>query len=132
MQWRSDNDIKPGEVLDADKVKKLRRRSDDFLDHIDDKTAAELHNTLAENKTTAKKDRVKYAKKGGGLSRSKDYGSKKKPYPSVKKKDFAGGKRSYPIPTMADAIDALRLAGLHGRADVRAKVFKKYPSLKKK
>lgn len=68
---------------------------------------------------------------GGGLSRSKDYGSKKKPYPSVSKGDFAGGGRSYPIPTKADAIDALRLAGLHGRSDVRAKVFKKYPDLKK-
>ncbi len=70
--------------------------------------------------------------KGGGLSRSKDYGSKKKPYPSVKSKDFAGGKRSYPIPTKADAVDALRLAGMHGRADVRAKVYRKYPGLKKK
>lgn len=68
---------------------------------------------------------------GGGLSRDKDYGSKKKPYPSVKKGDFAGGGRSYPIPTKADAIDALRLAGLHGRDDVRAKVYKKYPELKK-
>lgn len=35
----------------------------------------------------------------GGLSRDKDYGSKKKPYPSVAKKYFAGGHRSYPIPT---------------------------------
>ena len=68
---------------------------------------------------------------GGGLSRSKDYGSKKKPYPSVKKGDFAGGGRSYPIPTKADAVDALRLAGLHNRPDVKAKVYKKYPSLKK-
>lgn len=48
----------------------------------------------------------------GELSRDKDYGSKKKPYPSVAKKDFAGGHRSYPIPTKADAVDALRLAGL--------------------
>lgn len=70
-------------------------------------------------------------KKLGGLSRSKDYGSDKKPYPSVKSKDFAGGGRSYPIPTKADARDALRLAGLHGRSDVRAKVYKKYPELKK-
>ena len=29
----------------------------------------------------------------GGLSRSKDYGSKSKPYPNVKSKDFAGGNR---------------------------------------
>lgn len=68
----------------------------------------------------------------GGLSRDKDYGSKKKPYPSVAKKDFAGGHRSYPIPTKADAIDALRLAGLHGRSDVKAKVYNKYPELRKK
>lgn len=66
------------------------------------------------------------------LSRDKDYGSKKKPYPSVAKKDFAGGHRSYPIPTKADAVDALRLAGLHGRSDVKAKVYNKYPELRKK
>lgn len=71
-------------------------------------------------------------KRMGGLSRSKDYGSSKKPYPNVNKKDFAGGGRSYPIPTIADAVDALRLAGLHGRSDVKAKVYKKYPDLKKK
>lgn len=70
-------------------------------------------------------------KKLGGLSRKKDYGSDKKPYPSVKSNDFAGGGRSYPIPTKADARDALRLAGLHGRSDVRAKIYKKYPELKK-
>lgn len=68
----------------------------------------------------------------GGLSRDKDYGSKKKPYPSVAKKDFAGGHRSYPIPTKADAANALRLAGLHGRSDVKAKVYNKYPELRKK
>lgn len=74
-----------------------------------------------------------YNKKAmGGLSRDKDYGSKKKPYPSIAKKDFAGGHRSYPIPTKADAIDALRLAGLHGRNDVKAKVYNKYPELRKK
>lgn len=71
-------------------------------------------------------------KKLGGLSRKKDYGSDKKPYPSVKSNDFAGSGRSYPIPTKADARDALRLAGLHGRSDVRAKVYKKYPELKNK
>lgn len=68
----------------------------------------------------------------GGLNRNKDYGSKKKSYLSVAKKDFAGGHRSYPIPTKADAIDALRLAGLHGRNDVKAKVYNKYPELRKK
>lgn len=71
-------------------------------------------------------------KKLGGLFRKKDYGSDKKPYPSVKSNDFAGGGRSYPIPTKADARDALRLAGLHGRSDVKAKVYKKYPELKNK
>lgn len=71
-------------------------------------------------------------KRMGGLSRSKDYGSKSKPYPNVKKSDFAGGGRSYPISTKADARDALRLAGLHGRSDVRTKVYKKYPELRKK
>lgn len=68
---------------------------------------------------------------GGGLT-SKDRGSSKHPYPSVSSKDFAGGNRSYPIPTKADAIDALRLAGLHGRSDVRGKVYSKYPELRKK
>lgn len=70
--------------------------------------------------------------KNGGLSRSKNYGSSKKPYPGVKSEDFAGGNRSYPIPTKADAIDALRLAGLHGRSDVKAKVYRKYPELRKR
>lgn len=68
---------------------------------------------------------------GGGLT-SKDRGSSKHPYPTVSSKDFAGGGRSYPIPTKADAVDALRLAGLHGRSDVKAKVYNKYPSLRKK
>jgi hypothetical protein len=71
-------------------------------------------------------------KRIGGLSRSKDYGSKSKPYPNVKSKDFAGDNRSYPIPTKADARDALRLAGLHHRPDVKAKVYRKYPELRKK
>ena len=78
------------------------------------------------------KNNTKNKKAMGGLSRSKDYGSKSNPYPSVKSGDFAGGHRSYPIPTKADAIDALRLAGLHGRSDVRAKVYAKYPDLRKK
>lgn len=70
--------------------------------------------------------------KNGGLSRSKNYGSSKKPYPSVKSEDFAGGNRSYPIPTKANAIDALRLAGLHGSSDVKTKVYRKYPELRKR
>lgn len=69
--------------------------------------------------------------RNGGLT-SKDRGSSKRPYPSVSSKDFAGGGRSYPIPTKADAVDALRLAGLHGRSDVRSKVYSKYPSLRPK
>lgn len=71
-------------------------------------------------------------KRMGGLSRSKDYGSKSKPYPNVDKKDFAGKNRSYPIPTKSDAIDALRLAGLHGRDDIKIKVYNKYPELRKR
>ena len=70
-------------------------------------------------------------KRYGGLT-SNDRGSSKHPYPSVSSKDFAGGNRSYPIPTKADAIDALRFAGLHGRSDVRSKVYSKYPELRKK
>lgn len=70
-------------------------------------------------------------KRLGGLT-SKDRGSSKHPYPSVSSKDFAGSNRSYPIPTKADAIDALRLAGLHGRSDVKSKVYSKYPSLRPK
>jgi hypothetical protein len=68
--------------------------------------------------------------KGDGLSRARDYGSSKKPYPSVASSDFAGPHRSYPIPTRADAVDALRLAHLHGRSDVISKVHQKYPGLK--
>lgn len=71
-------------------------------------------------------------KRMGGLSRSKDYGSKPKPYPNVDKKDFAGKNRSYPIPTKSDAVDALRLAGLHGRDDIKTKVYNKYPELRKR
>lgn len=69
--------------------------------------------------------------RNGGLT-SKDRGSSKHPYPSVASKDFAGGNRSYPIPTKTDAIDALRLAGLHGRNDIRSKVYSKYPELRPK
>lgn len=71
-------------------------------------------------------------KRMGGLSRSKDYGSKSKPYPNVDKKYFAGKNRSYPIPTKSDAVDALRLAGLHGRDDIKTKVYNKYPELRKR
>lgn len=84
------------------------------------------------DKNNINDDGTKKKKRMGGLSRSKDYGSKSKPYPKVKEGDFAGGNRSYPIPTKSDAVDALRLAGLHGRSDVRAKVYNKYPELRKK
>lgn len=70
-------------------------------------------------------------KRYGGLT-SKDRGSSNHPYPSISSKDFAGGGRSYPIPTKADAVDALRLAGLHGRSDVKVKVYSRYPELRKK
>lgn len=69
--------------------------------------------------------------RNGGLT-FKDKGSSKHPYPSVSSKDFAGGGRSYPIPTKADAVDALRLAGLHGRSDVKSKVYSRYPELRHK
>lgn len=69
--------------------------------------------------------------RNGGLT-SKDRGSSKHPYPSVSSKDFAGDGRSYPIPTKADAVDALKLAGLHGRSDVKAKVYSRYPELRPK
>ena len=69
--------------------------------------------------------------RNGGLT-SKDRGSSKHPYPSVSSKDFAGGGRSYPIPTKADAVDAIRLAGVHGRSDVRTKVYSRYPELRPK
>lgn len=49
MQWRFDNGVKPDEVMDEERVKKTRGNYDSgaFLDHLDDKTAAELHNKLA-------------------------------------------------------------------------------------
>lgn len=56
-------------------------------------------------------------KRMGGLNRKRDYGSKRKPYPNVNSSDFARSNRSYPIPTKADVIDALKLARLHGRND---------------
>jgi hypothetical protein len=70
-------------------------------------------------------------KKGGLTGKDRKIKGSSKNYPMIKSGDFAGGNRSYPIPTKEDAIDALRLAGLHGRSDVRTKVYNKYPSLKK-
>lgn len=90
--------------------------------------AANINRSLSDN-YAAYGGYLNQLAKGGGLS-AEDRGSDKKPYPSVSSEDFAGGGRSYPIPTKADAVDALRLAGLHGRSDVRSKVFAKYPSLK--
>lgn len=91
-------------------------------------TALNFTNTTKPNN----KNNTNNKKAMGGLSRSKDYGSKSKPYPKVKSKDFAGKGRSYPIPTKEDAVDALRFAGLHGRDDVKSKVYRKYPALRKK
>jgi hypothetical protein len=102
-------------------------------DPISNKTSKEMLERLEEASEATMPDRnegqEQYAS-GGGLSRSEDYGSSKKPYPSVASSDFAGSGRSYPIPTEADAVDALRLAGLHGRSDVKAKVYAKYPQLR--
>nr|DAT72398.1 MAG TPA: hypothetical protein [Crassvirales sp.] len=106
------NGVEPSKVFDAQESFKDRNGLND------DGTKKRTMNKISKRKL-------------GGLSRKDDYGSSKKPYPSVDKKDFAGGGRSYPIPTKADARDALRLAGLHGRSDVKAKVYKKYPELKK-
>ena len=64
-----------------------------------------------------------------GLSRKKDYGSKRKPYPSVKASDFAAPGRKYPIPTEADAKDAAFLARIHHRPDVLKKIHQRYPNV---
>lgn len=71
--------------------------------------------------------------KGGGLS-SKDMHKKgsKKRYPSVPESQFANKRdRKYPIPTRADAVDALRLAKMHGHKNIVDKVYRKYPELRK-
>lgn len=65
---------------------------------------------------------------GGGLT-SKDKGSSKHPYPSVSSKDFAGGGRSYPIPTKADAVDAARAAG-RSQFIYRAGKYNNYSTIK--
>jgi len=83
------------------------------------------------NSQETKKQVIQEQFANGGLSRTSDYGSSKNPYPAVASGDFAGGNRSYPIPTKNDAIDALRLAGLHGRGDIKSKVYSKYPELQK-
>lgn len=109
-----------------------------ILRGTDDEVREEINKTYREaglaNRDSLVNDFYKRRnkKRMGGLSRSKDYGSKSKPYPNVDKKDFAGKNRSYPIPTKADAIDALRLAGLHGRDDIKTKVYNKYPELRKR
>lgn len=109
-----------------------------ILRGTDDEVRKEINNIYREaglaNRDSLVNDFYKRRnkKRMGGLSRSKDYGSKSKPYPNVDKKDFAGKNRSYPIPTKSDAIDALRLAGLHGRDDIKTKVYNKYPELRKR
>ena len=133
---------KPQPVAVADNTAEQIKNLQGSIDEIKDAMTAQANtNDIYNNYLFAKAgdilengSSIKYNSvlKMGGLSRSKDYGSKSKPYPSVSKGDFAGGGRSYPIPTKADAIDALRLAGLHGRSDVKAKVYAKYPGLRKK
>lgn len=109
-----------------------------ILRGTDDEVREEINKTYREaglaNRDSLVNDFYKRRnkKRMGGLSRSKDYGSKSKPYPNVDKKDFAGKNRSYPIPTKSDAVDALRLAGLHGRDDIKTKVYNKYPELRKR
>ena len=126
-----DNSKRFKEVADAireseqNKGAKISAAGDAVMDTKD--VAVEINeNVRNKNKNTNNKKAM------GGLSRSKDYSSKSKPYPKVKSKDFAGKGRSYPIPTKTDAVDALRLAGLHGRNDVKSKVYRKYPTLRKK
>lgn len=63
---------------------------------------------------------------GGGLSREKNYGSKKKPYPSVPSGDFAGPHRSYPIPKEPEqTVQAANIAkdggGIHIKKKNRGK-----------
>jgi len=101
---------------------------------IDMSTKKTLMRRLREAQENVKKDMEVSTNQefaNGGLSRKEDYKSSENPYPSVESSDFAGGNRSYPIPTKNDAVDALRLAGLHNRSDVKTKVYDKYPSLKK-
>lgn len=116
-RWQKDPNY-PGIEMSLDEPGVYRDKQGVFTGEVD-------------NKVPGKLNVLERFKDGGGLSRSEDYGSKKKPYPNVSSGDFAGGNRSYPIPTKADAVDALRLAGLHGRSDVKSKVYAKYPSLKK-
>lgn len=124
-----DNSKRFKEVADAireseqNKGAKISAAGDAVMDTKD--VAVEINENIRNKNKNNKKAM-------GGLSRFKDYGSKSKPYPKVKSKDFAGKGRSYPIPTKADAVDALRLAGLHGRDDVKSKVYRKYPTLRKK
>ena len=123
-------------VIGGANPNKVFKAQEDFKDRNrinDDGTKYKEGGKIYQAPDYINKNNINENKKAmGGLNRNKDYGSKKKPYPSVAKKDFAGGHRSYPIPTKADAIDALRLAGLHGRNDVKAKVYNKYPELRKK
>lgn len=87
-------------------------------------------NHLSDGEGKAKHWKEAGKKDTGGFVNTK--WAKEHPYPFVSSKDFAGSGRSYPIPTKADAVDALRLAGLHGRSDVKTKVYNKYPELRPK
>lgn len=122
------NYLNPGQPLPPQNIEQANNV---YRDEFGNVTYVDAGNALRDTASAISR-RIVYPKRAlGGLSRKEDYGSKSKPYPNVKSSDFAGGHRSYPIPTKADARDALRLAGLHGRSDVRAKVYRKYPELKK-
>ncbi len=97
--------------------------------------------TKAPTKTTKKKDSRRYddgVKLPKGVKNITEL--RKRPgmsnagtYKNVPSKDFAGPNKTYPINTKARAKSALRLA--HNAANpaaIKAKVYKKYPDLKKK
>lgn len=140
------NDAKGFDKLSLNEAEQVMKqiypngRNVDFVNDREAYITGELpYNNLFYDPATYAEDKYAFPKRLGGRCKlrnggltSKDRGSSKHPYPSVSSKDFAGGGRSYPIPTKADAVDALRLAGLHGRSDVRSKVYSKYPSLRKK
>ena len=63
-------------------------------------------------------------KKGGSILSPKQI-----PYPQVAPSDFAGEDRKYPIQDLPAAKEALKLAGYHGREDVKEKIYKRYPEL---
>lgn len=95
-----------------------------------------FRNKMAKDKVTVAKG-VKVARGKEEKMKEKKGSSNTGKYKTVKPKDFAGAaggssKYSFPINTMARARNALARA--HFAADpagIKAKVYKKYPSLKK-